>query len=154
MQGEEASQPKKKKKKGNELLVFVLLPQQCPSCSGGKSRPAVRVAAAWAAGQAGAGRMAAGGEEEAAGALGLVASCHALVPPDPARVRTEPAAPLPPGRSSNGSARGAMLPDASSLMPLAAGHSMTGPEPLPEAAPHTLLGLANKGGCAPPACWV
>lgn len=27
---------------------------------------------------------------------------------------------------------------------------MTGPEPFPEAAPHTLLGLANKRGCAPP----
>lgn len=32
--GEEASQPKKK---GNELLVFVLLPQECPSCT----KPAV-----------------------------------------------------------------------------------------------------------------
>lgn len=31
MQGEEASQPKRKKR--DELLVFVLLPQQCPSCT-------------------------------------------------------------------------------------------------------------------------
>lgn len=31
MQGEEASQPKKEKR--NELLVFVLLPHQCPSCT-------------------------------------------------------------------------------------------------------------------------
>lgn len=29
---------------------------------------------------------------------------------------------------------------------LAEGHSVTGPEPFPEAAPHASLGLANKGG--------
>lgn len=60
--------------------------------------------------------------------------------PGPAGVRAEPAAPLPPGRSSDGSA----------LFPHV-GQSMTGPELFPEAALCAFLGLADKGGCAAPA---
>lgn len=60
--------------------------------------------------------------------------------PGPAGVRAEPAAPLPPGRSSDGS----------TLFPHE-GQSMTGPELFPEAALCTFLGLVDKGGCAAPA---
>lgn len=59
-------QSTKKKKKRNELLVFVLLPQQCPSCT----QPVV-VAKADLLLES----LLPPGEEEAAGVQGLVASC-------------------------------------------------------------------------------
>lgn len=69
--------------------------------------------------------------------MGLVASCP-LTQPDPAGVRAEPAAPFPPGRSSNGSA----------LFPHV-GQSMTGPELFPEAALCAFLRLQIKGVVLP-----
>lgn len=59
--------------------------------------------------------------------------------PGPARVRAEPAAPVPPGRSNG-----------STLFPHV-GQSMTGPELFTAAALYAFSGLADKGGSAAPA---
>lgn len=68
----------------------------------------------------------------------LVPPAHSTQP-GPARVRTEPTAPVPPGRSNG-----------STLFPHV-GQSTTGPELFPEAALCAVLGLVDKGGCAAPA---
>lgn len=67
-----------------------------------------------------------------------LAAAHSTQP-GPARVRAEPAAPVPPGRSNG-----------STLLPHV-GQSITGPELFPEATLCAFLGLVDKGGHAAPA---